>query len=168
MGDPSYVNPQPHGPGHIVCLTWDSAIPKFGIDRGAGVWNDYGNPDHFRFWFGFGDINQGIAHTWKGQHLHDGLPVITTVFEQDGVRYTVEQFAYPLDGPPEERRGDIEMVLMQQVRVTNLEQARARGARDLQPQAAAALVYPFAGLYQTDRRRGSVLRACAAGACCSR
>src|SRR5947199_7612244 len=26
MGDPSYVNPQPHGPGHIVCLTWDSAI----------------------------------------------------------------------------------------------------------------------------------------------
>ncbi len=125
MGDPSYVNPQPHGPGHIVCLTWDSAIPKFGIDRGAGVWNDYGNPDRFRFWFGFGDINQGIAHTWKGQHLDDGLPVITTVYENDGLHYTVEQFAYPLDGLPKDRRGDIAMVLMQQVRVTNLEN-RAR------------------------------------------
>jgi len=125
MGDPSYVNPQPHGPGHIVCLTWDSAIPKFGIDRGAGVWNDYGNPDHFQFWFGFGDISQGIAHTWKSQSLHDGLPVITTVFEENGLRYTVEQFAYPLDGPPAERRGDLKMVLMQQVRVTNLQnQAR--------------------------------------------
>jgi hypothetical protein len=125
MGDPTYVNPRPRGPGHIVCLTWDSAIPKFGIDRGAGVWNDYGNPDHFRFWFNFGDIAQGIIHTWKGQHLHDGLPVITTNFEKDGVRYEVEQFAYPLDGPPKQRRGDIDMLLMQQVRVTNLE-ARAR------------------------------------------
>ena len=69
-------------PGHIVCLTWDSAIAKFGIDRGAGVWNDYGNPDHFRLWFDFGDLAKGIARTWKGQRLEDGLPVITTMFEQ--------------------------------------------------------------------------------------
>jgi hypothetical protein len=121
MGDPAYTHPRQPQPGHIVCLTWDSAIPKFGVDRGAGVWNDYGNPDHFRFWFSFGDIAQGIIHTWKGQHLNDGLPIITTVFEKDGVRYEVEQFAYPLNGPPPERRGDISMVLMQKVRVTNLE-----------------------------------------------
>ena len=65
MGNPSYTNPQTRGPGHIVGLTWDSAIPKFGIDRGAGVWNDYGNPDHFQFWFDFGDIAKGITRTWK-------------------------------------------------------------------------------------------------------
>jgi hypothetical protein len=121
MGNPSYVNPQSRGPGHIVCLTWDSAIPKFGVDRGAGVWNDYGNPDHFQFWFDFGDISKGITRTWKGQHLDRGLPVITTLFEQNGIRYEVEQFGYPLDGPPKERSGDLKMVMLQQVRATELE-----------------------------------------------
>lgn len=126
MGNPAYTNPQSHGPGHIVCLTWDSAIPKFGIDRGAGVWNDYGNPDHFQFWFDFGDIAKGILHTWKGQRLENGLPVITTTFQKDGIRYEVEQFAYPLNGPPRERRGDLDMVLLQRVRVTNQEQQARR------------------------------------------
>ncbi|HEU0140043.1 MAG TPA: hypothetical protein VFQ79_10045 [Bryobacteraceae bacterium] len=121
MGSPSYVHPQQPRPGHIVALTWDSAIPKFGIDRGAGVWNDYGNPDRFQFWYSFGDLTSGIASSWKKQSLHDGLPVITTVFEKEGVRYEVEQFAYPLDGPPRERRGDIGMVLMQKVRLIELE-----------------------------------------------
>lgn len=120
MGSPVYVHPNQPPPGHIVCLTWDSAIPKFGIDRGAGVWNDYGNPDRFRFWFSFGDLASGITRTWKGQRLADGLPVITTVFEDGGVRYEVEQFAYPLDGPPRERRGDIPMVLLQKVKLTEL------------------------------------------------
>lgn len=120
MGSPSYVHPSQPAPGHIVCLTWDSAIPKFGIDRGSGVWNDYGNPDHFRFWYGFGDLTHGILDSWKGQSLKDGLPVITTVFEKDGTRYEVEQFAYPLNGPPTERRGDIPMVLLQKVKVTDL------------------------------------------------
>lgn len=120
MGSPAYVHPNQPPPGHIVCLTWDSAIPKFGIDRGAGVWNDYGNPDRFRFWFSFGDLASGIARTWKSQQLADGLPVITTVFEKEGVRYEVEQFAYPLDGPPRERRGDIPMVLLQKVKLTEL------------------------------------------------
>jgi len=121
MGSPTYRHPNQPEPGHIVGLTWDSAIPKFGIDRGAGVWNDYGNPDHFRFWFEFGDLAKGIESTWKGQTLKDGLPVITTTFEKDNVRYEVEQFAYPLNGPPKERRGDIAMTLLQKVRVTNLE-----------------------------------------------
>lgn len=120
MGDPAYVNPETRGPGHIVCLTWDSAMTKFGIDRGAGVHNDYGNPDHFQFWYGFGDLTHGVSRTWKGQRLQDGLPVITTTFEQDGARYEVEQFAYPLNGPPAERRGDIPMVLLQRVTVTDL------------------------------------------------
>lgn len=120
MGSPSYINPHQVGPGHIVGLTWDSAIHKFGIDRASGVWNDYGNPDKFRFWFGFGDLSHGVADRWKGQRLQDGLPVLTTTFEEDGVRYEVEQFAYPLNGPPEQRRGDIPMVLLQQVTVHEL------------------------------------------------
>ncbi len=120
MGNPAYKNPQQEGPGQVAGLTWDSAIPKFGIDRGAGVWNDYGNPDHFQFWFDFGDLSKGIASTWKSQRLQDGLPVITTLFEKDGARYEVEQFAYPLNGPPRERRGDISMVLLERLRVTDL------------------------------------------------
>ena len=120
MGSPGYIHPNQPAPGHIVGLTWDSAIPKFGIDRGAGVWNDYGNPDHFRFWFDFGDLTKGIVGSWRGQRLENGLPVITTTFERDGTRYEVEQFAYPLDGPPAERRGDIQMVLLQRLRVTDL------------------------------------------------
>ncbi|MGH9340051.1 MAG: hypothetical protein ACRD1R_10795, partial [Acidobacteriota bacterium] len=120
MGHPLYEHPQPRGPGHIVGLTWDSVLRKFGIDRGAGVWNDYGNPDRFRFWFDFGDIEERIEHTRKAQSLQDGLPIITTVFEKEGVRYEVEQFAYPLHGPPAERRGDIAMVLLQRLTAVNL------------------------------------------------
>jgi hypothetical protein len=119
-GNPNYEHPRLPKPGHIVCLTWDSAIPKFGIDRRAGVWNDYGNPDRFRFWYSFGSIGEGLRELWKNQSLAYGLPVITTVFEKEGVRYTVEQFAYPLNGPPPERRGNIPMVLLQKVTTTNL------------------------------------------------
>ena len=121
MGSPDYVHPHQVAPGHIICLSWDSAIPKFGIDRGAGVWNDYGNPDHFRFWFGFGDFTQGILKSWKSQRLDSGLPIVTTTLEQNGVRYEVEQFAYPLNGPPGGRNGDIKMILLQKVRITNLQ-----------------------------------------------
>ena len=121
MGSPLYTNPQQTGAGHIIGLAWDSSIHKFGIDRGSGVRNDFGNPDHFRFWFEFGDITKGIAQTWKSQSLLDGLPIVTTVFERDRVRYEVEQFAYPLDGPTKERRGDIRMVLMQRVRLSSLD-----------------------------------------------
>jgi hypothetical protein len=120
MGNPGYVHPAQPDPGHIVCLSWDSAIHKFGIDRGAGIWNDLGNPDRFRFWFGFGDLSQGITELWKSQRLADGLPVITTVLEKDGVGYEVEQFAHPLHGAPRERRGDIGMVLLQKVKLTEL------------------------------------------------
>jgi len=120
-GNPDYKHPDSVPPGHIVCLTWDSAIPKFGIDRWAGVWNDYGNPDHFRFFYDFKNIGANLTHYWKDQRLHNGLPVITTTFEKNGVRYSIEQFAYPLNGPPAERRGNIPMVLLQKVRATNLE-----------------------------------------------
>ncbi len=123
MASPDYVNPHQPAPGHIVCLSWDSAIYKFGVDRGAGVWNDLGSPDKFRFRFDFGDLSRGIAESWKGQKLADGLPVISTIFERDGVRYEVEQFAYPLNGPPKQRRGDIPMVLLQKVKVTNLKES---------------------------------------------
>jgi len=126
MGNPGYTNPHQQGPGHIVCLTWDSAIAKFEIDRGAGVWNDLGNLDRFQFWFGFGALAQGLTRTWKSQSLKDGLPVITTIFEQDGVRYEVEQFAYPLNGLPRERRGDMAMILLQRVKTTNLQNVARR------------------------------------------
>ena len=121
MGSPFYVHPQQPEPGHIIGLTWDSAIPKFGIDRASGVRNDLGNPDHFQFWFDFGSLSHGVLDSWKGQSLKDGLPVVTTVFQKAGVRYEVEQFAYPLNGPPPERRGDIGMVLMQKVKLTDLD-----------------------------------------------
>ena len=111
MGSPAYVHPAQPVPGHIVCLSWDSAIHKFGIDRGAGVWNDYGNPDRFRFWFEFGNLAEGITSYWKSQTLNKGLPVITTDFVRDNVRYEVEQFAYPLHGPTPDRQGDMDMVL---------------------------------------------------------
>lgn len=120
MGNPAYTHPVQEGPGHIVGLTWDSAIPKFGIDRGAGVWNDYGNPDRFRFWFGFGNLADGIIPYWKSQTLAEGLPVMTTLFERENVRYEVEQFAYPMNGPRQKRTGDLKMVLMQRVRLTDL------------------------------------------------
>ena len=112
MGSPAYQNPHSVPPGHIVGVTWDSAIPKFGIDRWAGVASDYGNPDKFKFQL---DL-QGWE--WKGQRLTAGLPVLTTTFERSGVRLEIEQFAYPLVGPPPERRGDIALVLLQQVRAT--------------------------------------------------
>ncbi len=120
MGSPAYKHPTQPVPGHIVGLTWDSALYKFGIDRGAGVWNDYGSPDRLRFWFDFGDLLRGIQPYWKGQRLYEGLPIITTTIEREGLRYDVEQFAYPLHGPPQERRGDIPMVLLQKLTVTNV------------------------------------------------
>jgi hypothetical protein len=120
MGSPAYDNPHPIPPGHIVCLTWDSALYKFGVDRLAEVRNDYGKLERFHLSFDFGDAQHGLAKAWKAQRLTDGLPVITTTFEKDGVRFEIEQFAFPLDGPPTERRGDIKMVLLQKVRLTEL------------------------------------------------
>ncbi|MBN1818011.1 MAG: hypothetical protein JW828_11680 [Sedimentisphaerales bacterium] len=121
MGHPSYHNPHATGNGHIVCVGWDSSFYKFGIDRGAGVCNDFGNPDHFRFHFDFGDLTQDITNTWKGQTLIDGPPILKTVFEKDGVRYEVEQFAYPRRGAAINRNDNSPMVLMQKIRLTELE-----------------------------------------------
>lgn len=120
MGSPAYNNPHPVPPGHIVGLTWDSALHKFGVDRLAEVRNDYGKLERFHLSFDFGDAQRALAKAWQGQRLADGLPVITTTFEKDGVRCEVEQFAFPLDGPPAERRGGIKMVLLQKLRLTEL------------------------------------------------
>lgn len=117
MGSPSYRHRSQPAPGHIVGLAWDSSIHKFGIDRGAGVWNDYGNPDRFRFNIDLGHSPTNLAQSWKSQKLADGLPIITTTFEKEDHQYQIQQFAYPLNGPPAERRGDMPMVLLQTVRV---------------------------------------------------
>ncbi len=163
MGSPAYLHPTQPTPGHIVGLTWDSALYKFGIDRGAGVWNDYGNLDRLRFWYDFGDLSKGIQPFWKGQRLQEGLPVLTTAIERGGLRFEVEQFAYPLHGPPSERRGDMPMVLLQKLTVTSLEkeggsvylplhQRREYGAGDVSGvawhQEANALVFE-----ETESRR---------------
>ncbi len=113
MGKPDYQNPHSVPPGHVVGITWDSAIPKFGVDRQAGVISDLGNPEQFRL-----DLDLAGA-TWEGQRLTGGLPVLTTTLQQDDVRYEIEQFAFPLHGPPKQRRGDIAMVLFEKVRAKN-------------------------------------------------
>lgn len=123
MGHPNYANPHSVPPGHIVGLTWDSALHKFGVDRFAEVRNDYGKADVFHLRFAIDDA----AKSWRAQTLADGLPIITTRFERDGLEFEIEQFAFPLLGPPAERRGDIAMVLLQKVTVRELE-GRARTA----------------------------------------
>ncbi len=164
MGSPLWSYPEQRGPGHIVGITWDSAIRKFGIDRAGGVWNDEGNPDKFRFWLSVGDLARGVAQTWKGQRLTDGLPILTTTFEEDGLRYELEQFAYPLDGPPAERRGDIAMVLMQQVTVRELRGAARRvpvsmAHRRLMPAYLDDSIQTYGGKRDAVPRAGAARRA---------
>jgi len=153
LGSPDYRNPHSVPPGHIVGVTWDSAIPKFGIDRWAGVASDYGNPDKFKFQL---DL-QGWE--WKGQRLTDGLPVLTTTFERSAVRLEVEQFAYPLFGPPPQRRGDLAMVLLQKVRATALDGAartvtlNLRHERALPDAVTVAHLGPTALVEETSSHR---------------
>jgi hypothetical protein len=125
MGSPSYVHPRQTPPGHIVCLSWDSALPKFGIDHGGGVWSDLGTSDAFRLRVEFGDLTSDLKRTWREQKLQDGLPILTTVLEDDGLLLEIEQFAYPLDGPPQDRQGDIAMVLFERLAIKN-KSAQAR------------------------------------------
>ena len=66
MGCPAYNNPAAVPPGHIICVAWDSALHKFGIDRGANVWNDYGNPDHFHFGYDFGELSPDLVRHMEG------------------------------------------------------------------------------------------------------
>ena len=117
MGNPTYKNPHSIPPGHIVALSWDSSLYKFGIDRFAEIRNDYGKADIFHFRIPLADA----AKAWAGQKLTDGLPLITSIFEEEGVRYEIEQFASPLLGPPAERRGDIAMVMLQKVTLREME-----------------------------------------------
>jgi hypothetical protein len=120
MGNPSYRNPDSVPPGHLIGLTWDSALHKFGVDRLAGVKNDYGKLDSFRLRFDFGDPSADLGKAWTAQHLTDGLPAVVTTFEKEGIRCEVEQFAFPLEGRPAERRGDLKMVLLQKMRFSEL------------------------------------------------
>ena len=117
MGSPAYMNPHSIPPGHIVGVGWDSSLYKFGIDRLAEIRNDYGKADVFHFRFALADA----AKAWRGQKLADGLPLITSIFEEAGLRYEIEQFATPLLGLPAQRRGDIAMVMLQKVTLRELE-----------------------------------------------
>jgi len=121
MGSPGYTHPSQPAPGHVVGLAWDSSVPKFGIDRRAGVWPDLGNPDKLRLSFELPNRPPNAAPPIPQQRLLDGLPIITTVFELNHVRYEMEQFAYPLNGPAAQRQGNIPLVLMQRLRLTNLD-----------------------------------------------
>jgi hypothetical protein len=119
MGHPGYRNPAQTGTGHIVGLTWDSAIHKFGIDRGASVRNDLGNPDRFRLALEFADPSHDLLDSWRGQSLFEGLPIITTRLADSTLQVIIDQFAYPLDGPPMERQGGMPMVLLEKISVHN-------------------------------------------------
>lgn len=127
MGSPSYEHPRQTPPGHIVCLSWDSSIPKFGIGRAGGVWSDLGTPNAFRHWVEIEEQNRDLKQSWKGQKLLDGLPILSTLLEDNGIHLEIEQFAYPLHGPPGERRGDIPMVLSERLTLRN----RTSGSRKL-------------------------------------
>ncbi len=118
MGSAAFQNPNAVSPGHIVGLTWDSALYKFGVDRFAGVRNDESKVDRFTLSFDFGEAAQSLTNAWRGQQLTDGLPVMLTTFEKDGVRCQVEQFAYPLHGPPAAGAGDLQMVLLEKVQLS--------------------------------------------------
>ena len=118
MGSPDYKNPHSVSPGHVICLSWDGSLHKFGIDRGGGVHSDYGNPDPFQFRFDFGEISGLATQSWT-QALADGLPVVTTAIAKTGIRYGLEQFAYPLGGPPSGRSGDVPLVLFQKLFLEN-------------------------------------------------
>ncbi len=115
MGSPDYKNPNAPAPGQIAGIGWDSALYKFGIDRFARAQNDNSKIDQFNLSIEFADP----AKAWRKQYLNDGLPIITTQFEEDGIIYDIEQFAAPLNGPPAERRGDMPMVLFQKVSLRN-------------------------------------------------
>src|SRR5262249_43523441 len=65
MGSPAYKNPHPVPPGHIICLSWDGSLHKFGIDRGGGVHNDYGSPDPLQFRYDFGEISKLSTQSWS-------------------------------------------------------------------------------------------------------
>jgi hypothetical protein len=119
MGSPTYSHPRQTPPGHIVCLSWDSAVPKFGIDHGGGAWSDLGTPDAFRLQHELVELTRDIKQTWKEQKLRDGLPILTTVLEGDGLRLEIEHLAYPLHRLPNERRGDIAIVLFERLTVHN-------------------------------------------------
>jgi hypothetical protein len=116
MGRPDYRNPRSVPPGHIICLGWNGGLYKFGVDRNAGVRNDYGRQDSFILQFGRADADR----SWRGQKLEGGLPIVTTTFEEAGVRQEIEQFVVPLHGPSTPTRGDSAMVLMQRISLTEL------------------------------------------------
>lgn len=117
MGSPAYANPHSIPPGQIIGLSWDGARHKFGVDRTAGVRNDYGKADEFRLAFDFGAAT-GLDAARTAQRLTAGLPVITTTFAKDDVECAVEQFVMPLDGAAVAPRGDLPMVLLQRLRFT--------------------------------------------------
>jgi hypothetical protein len=118
MGNPAFSNPHWIPPGHLVGIAWDGALHKFGVDRLAGVRNDYGKADEFLLAFDFAET-QGLAQARTSQRLTDGLPVIVSTFEKDGIRCDVEQLTRPLSSTAAELPGDSPMVLLQQVRLTN-------------------------------------------------
>ncbi len=120
MGNPSYAHPKEEGPDHIIGLTWDSALAKFGVDRGAGVWNDYGNPINPAFGLNSPTSPKGSPPYGRARHWRTDCPSSPPRLERDGVRYEVKQFAYPLERSASERRGDMPMVLLQRVRMTDI------------------------------------------------
>jgi hypothetical protein len=112
---PDVGNPANDNPSHLVGLGWDGSIAKVGVDRWAGVVSDLGNPDQLELRL----ATDGAV--WKGQRLDDALPIVLTSYDREGLRHEIEQLAYPLDGPPADRRGDIDLVLLQRITLRELQ-----------------------------------------------
>ena len=169
MGHPAYSNPADRAAPATSSASRgtarsassaSTAAPACGATRAIPTSSGSGLP--------FGELGKGVAHTWKVAAAdrrpadpHHGRS------RRMALRYEVEQFAYPLHGPPAERRGDMPMVLLQQLTVTRAARARARRVpvsmthrRQLPPYLDGTIVAERQGdamLFRERGRRGVLL-----------
>jgi YD repeat-containing protein len=96
--------------GHLTgAIARHGSLYKFGVDRWANVRPDYASPHKFRLdllWPGC---------QWTGQHILNGLPVISTALERGGQRCDIEQFAGSLSDAPPAARGEIPSVFFTRI-----------------------------------------------------
>jgi len=85
---------------------------------------DFASPHRFRL-----DPRWPAGAAWRFQHLSNGLPVLHTRFEINGVRFDLEQFAARLEAIPVAKRGEIPGVFVSHLRVAGGEGAIQLGFR---------------------------------------
>ena len=99
--------------GHLVgTVARHGSLYKFGVDRWANIRPDHASPHKFRVDF----LWPGCK--WLAQRIENGLPVIVTTLEREGLLCNIEQFAAPLNDTPPAERGEIASVLLTRVRLS--------------------------------------------------